>query len=91
MPEARYAAVPIDTLRIEPLDALTLIYHRASGITHLLVSPAPEILAMLGDAPMTQAALLDRLCANFAVSDGDAAALAARLAELVDAGLVLRG
>ncbi len=88
MPEPLFCATPAEQLRIEPLDALTLVYHRASGITHLLVSPAPEILAVLAGAPMTQAALLARLGADFSVIDSDEALLSARLAELVASGLV---
>ncbi|MFM9827652.1 MAG: HPr-rel-A system PqqD family peptide chaperone [Sphingomonas sp.] len=88
MPEALYSSNPAETLRIEQLDALTLVYHRASGITHLLVSPAPEILAILAEGPRTQAMVLDRLCAQFAVGDRDERALSARLQELVATGLV---
>ena len=32
-----------ESLRICHLDAFTLVYHRESGITHLLTAPAPEI------------------------------------------------
>ena len=48
----RYRAAPAATLRIEPLDALTLIYHRASGISHLVDSPVPELLDLLAE-PLT--------------------------------------
>ena len=88
MPEPLFCAMPAATLRIEALDTLTLVYHRSSGITHLLASPAPEILAMLADGPMTRAALLARLDADFSVVDSDEALLSARLAELVASGLV---
>lgn len=88
MPEPLFCAMPAATLRIEALDTLTLVYHRSSGITHLLSSPAPEILAMLADGPMTRAALLARLDADFSVVDSDEALLSARLAELVASGLV---
>lgn len=77
-----------ESLRIVHLDAFTAIYHRASGITHLITAPAPEIMATLGEAGMTRAALLDRLAATFDIPDLDAGALGARLEELVAAGLV---
>ena len=81
------AATP-DTLRLVELDALTVAYHRRSGITHLLASPAPEILAVLGTEPMTRTDLLARLREAFELGEGSGEALDARLAELHAAGLV---
>lgn len=86
----RYRAAPAATLRIDPLDSLTLIYHRASGITHVVDSPVPELLATLGDAALTLEETLAALAAAHDLIDPDAAALAARLEELVGAGLVER-
>ncbi|QDX24693.1 HPr-rel-A system PqqD family peptide chaperone [Sphingomonas suaedae] len=86
----RYRAASVATLRIEPLDALTLIYHRASGITHLVDSPVPELLAVLQAAPLTLDATLAALTQAHDLIDPDRNALAARLDELVDAGLVER-
>lgn len=86
----RYRAAPAATLRIEPLDALTLIYHRASGITHLVDSPVPELLAVLEAEPLTLDATLAALAQAHDLVDPDRDALAARLGELVDAGLVER-
>ncbi|MGH6613655.1 HPr-rel-A system PqqD family peptide chaperone [Sphingomonas sp.] len=83
-----FRAARVETLCIDWLDDFTLFYHRVSGITHLLTSPAPEILAALGEAGMTLPALAERLAADFDMLDGDASALAARLDELVAAGLV---
>ena len=81
-----WLAVPASTVLVERLDLLTVIFHRRSGITHLLAEPAPEILAALADQPLTTAALLDRLSRDFDVAD--AGSLAERLAELEAAGLV---
>lgn len=85
----RYRAAPAATLRIEPLDALTLIYHRASGITHLVDSPVPELLELLAE-PLTPDQALAALGELFDLVDPDADALAARLDELVASGLVER-
>lgn len=90
MEPATYRAAPSATLRVVPLDALTLIYHRASGITHVVDSPVPEILELLGDEALTAAALLARLSECFALVDADPSALNARLEELAAAGLVER-
>lgn len=86
----RYRAAPAATLRIEPLDALTLIYHRASGITHIVDSPVPELLAALGEGALTLDETLAALVAAHDLADPDTASLAARLDELVEAGLVER-
>jgi PqqD family protein of HPr-rel-A system len=77
-----------ESLRIVHLDSFTAVYHRSSGITHLITAPAPEILATLGEAGMSFAALTERLAIDYDLGDLEAGALAARLDELVAAGLV---
>ncbi|QQV78901.1 HPr-rel-A system PqqD family peptide chaperone [Sphingomonas aliaeris] len=84
-----FRSVRAETLRIAFLDDFTLVYHRASGITHLLNAPAPEILAALGEAGMTLDALAGALAVEFDLPDLDVEALSARLDELASAGLVL--
>lgn len=83
-----YRAAPPDNLVVVPVDLLTAIYHRASGQTHLMASPAPEILAALGEGELDAAALLAKLRHDYDLVDADPEALAARLAELVETGLV---
>ncbi|HEX8303007.1 HPr-rel-A system PqqD family peptide chaperone [Sphingomonas sp.] len=85
----QYRAASPETLRIVPLDALTLIYHRASGITHVVDAPVPEILEALAE-PLSVDALLARLAAEYDLLDADPLALAVRLDELATAGLVER-
>jgi PqqD family protein of HPr-rel-A system len=85
-----YRAASSATLHIVPLDALTLIFHRASGITHVVDSPVPEILELLQEEAVTAELLLARLADRFALADADADALRARLHELVVAGLLER-
>ncbi|MEG3180465.1 HPr-rel-A system PqqD family peptide chaperone [Sphingomonas sp. LT1P40] len=85
----RYRAASPATLRVEALDDLTLIYHRASGITHVVDSPVPELIAVLAEA-LTLEETLAALAAAHDLVDPDAGALAARLDELVLAGLVER-
>ncbi len=82
-----YKAPSADALLVAPLDAFTAVFHRASGITHLLTEPAPQILQALGDG-LTLDALLARLAADYDLADADRDALAARLDELVVSGLV---
>ena len=84
----RYRAAAPDTLLRRELDMLVAVFHRSSGITHLLDSPAPEILETLAAGPLDRDGLLARLGEAFELGDGGADALAARLDELVAAGLV---
>jgi PqqD family protein of HPr-rel-A system len=81
---------PQGALRIVPLDALTVIFDRRSGQTHVVSSPVPEILDVLGDDRMSQADVLARLQVKFDLENSSdiAAALKARLQELAVLGLV---
>jgi PqqD family protein of HPr-rel-A system len=85
----RYIADPADELKAVPLDGLVAIFHRPSGITHLLAPPAPQILEALAGRAAAADLLLARIGERFEV-EGGAEALAARLAELEAAGLVRR-
>ena len=85
-----YRMARAESLSIVHLDSFSAVYHRASGITHLITAPAPEILATLGEAGMTRAALLQRLARDYALGDADADVLRERLDELVATGLVSR-
>ena len=64
-----YRADPPGGLVVAPLDAFTAVYHRRSGMTHLLTEPAPQILAILGEATLSLDALLDRLAGDFDLAD----------------------
>ena len=77
-----------ESLRIAHLDSFLALYHRASGLTHLITAPAPEILATLGEAGMTLSRLRESLDRDYELGDLDDAALVARLDELVAVGLV---
>jgi len=84
MAETRYRAPARDGLRIAALDDLIAVYHRASGITHLVVAPVPELLeAMAGEWRS-----LESLAEAFGLAAGERGALIERLDELVAAGLV---
>lgn len=74
------------------MDGLTLLFHRASGLTHILTAPAPEILEALGDGPADAGAIVARLASRHDIGDGAEAEaiVAARLAELEAVGLVER-
>ena len=91
-PTTYYIAESADQLLVEPLDAITLIYHRRSGITHMVAEPVPEILTAMGNVAVTAAILLATLSEQFDLgTDEDAeAVVTARLEELAELGLVHR-
>ena len=91
-PNICYIAEPADTRIVRPLDAMTLIYQRRSGITHIVADPVPQILQAMGDAPCNAAKTAMRLTEAFDLGDGAQAEviIAERLEELADLGLVER-
>ena len=91
MAASLYAADPPETHRTVELEGLTLLYHRRSGLTHILAPPAPQILAALAAGPASAAEIAARIGEDFEIDAEDpAAAIAARLAELEAAGLAWR-
>ncbi len=84
MTQKRFAAPPVELLIARPLDGLVALYHRPSGQTHVVASPAPEIIeALQSGGSMTAGELLVALGLN---EGGEL--LAARLSELLAAGLI---
>lgn len=81
-----YHADPPEAVQRVELDGLVLLYHRPSGTTHFLASPAPELLDALGQGGADLATLAERLSEHFDLEQPEA--LQPRLDELVAAGLV---
>lgn len=90
MNDTLYTADPEQAIRLTVLDDLSVIYHRPSGLTHIVDQPVPEILAILRQMPSTAETLLASLARDHdIVADGEAVgAIAARLDELRSLGLV---
>lgn len=88
----KYRAPAKDDLVWHDLDSMTLLYHRPSGITHMLADPAPAIIEVMGQSEVTAAEIASRLTALFDVDTGvDAEDIViARLEELSALGLVSR-
>jgi len=82
-----YAADPPAARLSVTLDALVAVYHRPSGVTHLLAAPSPELLDALADGPADAATLRDRLAVLYDLEGDGSATIAARMEELVVAGL----
>ena len=90
MADRVYRAAPPETLRIEALGDLTVLFDRRSMQTHLMTQPMPEILAVIAGDRCNAATVAERLAARFDLGgDGDPTSLLAeRLAELAAMGLV---
>ena len=86
----RYRAPAAESVAVTELDGLAVIYHRPSGMTHVVEPLVPELLAALGTDWTAAPDLLARLRASFEMPDADTGVLAARLDELVETGLVER-
>lgn len=89
---ARYRAEPAADLLVHALDDITLIYHRRSGQTHMVMSPVPEILTVIGEEPVGPQDVLAALASSFDLGDaGEAlAAIGVHLDEMAALGLVHR-
>ena len=86
-----YIADPAEAVLIVELDGLVALFHRPSGMTHILAPPAPQILQVLAGKAADVAGILKRVGEDFDIEAEDAeAAVAARLSELEEAGLVRR-
>ena len=88
-----FRADPPEAYRTVHLDGLTAIFHRRSGMTHIVAPPAPQILDLLTAEPAAAEALLERLHRQFAIQGSPEdlrLVLDARLSELEAAGLVSR-
>ena len=85
----RYKAEPAAMLLVQPLDAMTAVYHRRSGITHIVSEPVPEILQVMAGETLTCGEIVARLRAAFDFDGADAEKLvAARLDEMASLGLL---
>ena len=87
----RYRAEPAADLIVRPLEDITLIYHRRSGQTHMVMSPVPEILAVLSREDGVDG-ILTLLSRNYDIGDPAEAleVIAAHLEEMAALGLVHR-
>ncbi len=89
-----YRRAPDDAVILRPLDDITLLYHRPSGQTHMVVSPVPEIWAAMDPATVMDAdQVRERLALSYELDDAKEdmrAAIAAHLDEMAALGLVRR-
>ena len=50
------------------IDGFAILYHRPSGMTHILAPPVPELLAVIAGAPGDAAGIVARLSADHDVA-----------------------
>lgn len=88
MDTALIAGPETSRITFKSLDGLVALYHRPSAMTHIVTEPVPEIIAALGDSPLS----FEQLMASLDVEDTREvrAALLARLDELEAGGLISR-
>jgi PqqD family protein of HPr-rel-A system len=88
----RYRAESVADRIICPLDSMTLIFQKRSGITHIVADPVPQILQVMGDGACDAAKVAERLALEFDLDDGAQAKaiIADRLEELAAVGFVER-
>jgi PqqD family protein of HPr-rel-A system len=87
----KYKAEPAGQLLVEPLDAMTLIYQRRSGMTHIVAEPVPQILSVMGEDVLGAVEVAARLAVQFDFDVTDAEAIVvSRLEELAALGLLER-
>ena len=85
-----YRAAPLDGLILHPLDRMTLIFQKASGITHIVADPVPAILESMETESVTADEVARRLSNSYDLEEsGDIVDIVlARLVELCALGLV---
>lgn len=85
-----YRASAPDRLIQHPLDSMTLIFQKSSGITHVVADPVPAILDVMAQDSLSAESIAKRLSENYDLEDSEDAAdiVLARLAELCTLGLV---
>ena len=91
MPGPRFLADPEECVETVALDGLWVLFHRPSGMTHIVAPPAPQILEALRLGPADAGEILARMRAWYDLEGDEAAdAVESRLEELESAGLVSR-
>lgn len=87
-----YRAVAPDGLIQHPLDSMTLIFQRASGITHMVADPVPAIMEVMETDSVSVNDIARRLAASYDLVEGVETIdiVLARLEELCSLGLVER-
>ncbi|HEX7852578.1 MAG TPA: HPr-rel-A system PqqD family peptide chaperone [Sphingobium sp.] len=89
----RFRAEPDQLRLVQDLAPMTLIYHRRSGITHMVSEPVPQILAALDAIGPADAGAVTRWLGDSFDLEAEEAVetiVAARLDELAALGLVVR-
>ncbi|MEO9469469.1 HPr-rel-A system PqqD family peptide chaperone [Parasphingorhabdus sp.] len=89
---AIYRITTPDALIVRPLDSMTAIFQKSSGMTHIVADPVPAIVDVMADDALEISQVVGRLTDQYDIEDGDDAEniVAARLEELCQLGLADR-
>ncbi|MFN3619237.1 HPr-rel-A system PqqD family peptide chaperone [Sphingorhabdus sp.] len=93
LPAYAYVLAENAPLIIEPLDAMTLIYQRRSGMTHIVAEPIPQILMAMGSQPQTAQDTARRLAMEFDFGENTEVVVeivTSRLEEMAELGFLER-
>ncbi len=83
-----------NNVRLHPLDYMTLLYDRLSGITHIVAEPAPQIIETLGSQALSVEQIERELQKQYDLKvfedsdDSFADIITARLDEFIDLGII---
>lgn len=85
-----YQAANSNHLILHSLDSMSLVFHKTSGITHMVANPVPAILEVMASRPMSATTIAEKLSITFDVVDAVDVeeVVVARLKELCALGLV---
>lgn len=91
--ERRYRPDQGEAIATCVLDDITILYHRASGQSHMVISPVPEIMEALGEADSATAQeVRARLARRYDLASAEDVIpeIEAHLDDLLELGLVRR-
>lgn len=86
----QYKAANPDDMILHMLDMMSLIYHRPSGLTHIVADPVPAILEVMQEGATTVFEIGKALQKNYDLEEGADVenVILARLDEMSALGLV---
>lgn len=93
---ARYQMIDSADYKLQALDAISILFHRTSGTTHIVADPMPQIIEVMGSDCLSAAEIEQRLQKLYAMelpqdteeTETFEQIITARLEEFVALGLV---
>ncbi len=86
-----------DSIKVQPLDYMSLLFDKISGITHIIAEPSPQIIEAMSHEAMTSQQIEHYLLEHYELQSdfGDNREtfediIVARLEEFIDLGIVVK-